>query len=405
MHRLIHGNCLEALADLAPDSIDACVTDPPYGLTFMGKEWDHGLPGEPFWREVGRVLKPGAHLLAFGGTRTFHRLTCAVEDAGFEIRDCLCWLYGSGFPKSFNVQTAIAKAHDPDWKTGDDYPPEATPWQGWGTALKPAWEPIIVARKPLSGTVAANVERYGTGAVNVEGCRVESAETVPGGGGWAAHKRESSEGWDRPYKDGATTTAPHDGRWPANVILDEEAAAMLDEEVGTLTSGANPTRRGSDKFRTAYGDFAGERECVAHRGVDSGGPSRFFYCAKAGRKERNAGLDGEWSLFRQDDGLPERAMHWSSGHQNPGSFQAEGTHKAARNHHPTVKPLALMRWLVRLVTQPGAVVLDPFMGSGSTGCAAALEGFDFVGMEREEEYVEIARRRIAHCSPQTRSSA
>jgi DNA modification methylase len=494
------GDCRDVMRAMTDASVDAVVSDPPYGLAFMGKGWDHAVPGVEFWVEALRVAKPGAHLVAFGGTRTFHRLAVAIEDAGWEVRDCLSWLYGSGFPKSLDV----GKAHDraagalpPEsvrfsvaGRTDQNLPNPATKgynrpapatdlarqWHGWGTALKPghepivlaqkpytpqqllailvpttrelickvatsektgtssfaslqtfgfwstapwllqcldvlsnvasrcttetasalttdlkilksslskithdsttvassptsggessamlaaaisasvqakcerlaattageiaidwradegtapaggefstAWEPIILARKPLTGTVAANVAQHGTGALNVDGCRI-GTEVV----GWQGARGGSV------------------GRWPANVCLDEDAAAMLDE------------------------------------------PSRFFYTAKASRREREAGLDG----------MPERvALKWNSG------GIAERLAETARplsNVHPTVKPIALMRWLCRLVTPPGGLVLDPFTGSGTTGCAAVLEGFRFYGAELDAEYAEIARRRIAY---------
>lgn len=313
--RVIYADCIEAMRAMDEASIDAIVCDPPYELGFMGKAWDSsGVAYQPrTWEAALRVLKPGGHLLAFGGTRTYHRLACAVEDAGFEIRDCIAWLYGSGFPKS----------HNGEWG---------------GTALKPAHEPIVVARKPLVGTVAANVLKHGTGGLNIDGCRIEGPKA--GGSGGAPLKFGGEN--HRPFHD---TAEPREfdtsqGRWPANVVLDPEAAAMLDEQ-------------------------SGERP-----GSDGQGASRFFYCAKASRGERNAGLDG----------FEERA--------------------ALRNVHPTVKPIDLMRWLVRLVTPPGGTVLDPFTGSGTTGCAAVLEGFDFIGIEREGEYVEIARARIRHWNAQ-----
>ena len=376
---LLHGDCLDRLRELPDCSIDACVTDPPYGLSFMGKAWDYDVPGAEVWREVLRVLKPGGHLLAFAGTRTQHRMAVQIEDAGFEIRDMIAWVYGSGFPKSLDVSKAIDKCNgDPNrlhkftawmrttgltarqldeitgtnmgghyltaasqpaiptaalWKlirphcgdvpawvdelvqrieaerevlgqktagiaNPDDHDrhtiggstsvvvditapatPEAQQWAGWGTALKPALEPITVARKPLVGTVAANVLEHGTGAINVDGCRVGTSS----------------------------------GRWPANLIHD-----------------------GSDEPRELLGDAA-----------------RFFYCAKASKADRGEG-----------------------------------------NMHPTVKPTELMRYLCRLVTPPGGVVLDPFMGSGSTGKAAALEGFRFIGIERDPDYLAIAQQRI-----------
>ena len=398
-HIVHHGDCREVMATLDAASVDAVVCDPPYGLSFMGKGWDHGVPGEEFWTEALRVAKPGAHLLAFGGTRTYHRLACAIEDAGWEIRDCVMWVYGSGFPKSHDVSKAIDKAagaerevvgvrpghedfvHRTDAHSGggrregwnrpwqDDADKvalhhmatapatdAARQWSGWGTALKPAWEPIIVARKPLCGTVAENVLTHGTGGLNVDGCRVgtESTLTVRNGNS-GAHGRYGKD--DRVF-----TRENPPGRWPANVMHDGS-----DEVVGLFPqqqSGANPTRRGSQKFRTAYGEFTGNEECVSHRGADSGSAARFFYCAKASKADRSA--------------------------DNP---------------HPTVKPTALMRYLCRLVTPPGGVVLDPFTGSGSTGKAAVLEGFDFVGIEREAEYVEIARARIAAAVPEMEPAA
>ena len=331
-----HGDCLDGMRGLDANSVDAIVCDPPYGLSFMGKDWDHGVPGAAFWAEALRVAKPGAHLLAFGGTRTFHRLACAIEDAGWEIRDCLSWLYGSGFPKSHNG-----------------------PWGG--TALKPAWEPILMARKPLVGTVAANVAAHGTGALNVDGCRLPTTDKLGG-----SHVSSRAQGWDRPWKDdpdalerGRQRWAEADakanalGRWPANVALDEDAAAMLDEQSGERPGGAFPAHRNTSGYSGGLNQGATPH---GFRSMgDTGGASRFFYCAKASRSERGEG-----------------------------------------NNHPTVKPIALMRWLCRLVTPPGGLILDPFTGSGTTGCAAVLEGFRFIGFEREAEYVEIARRRIAH---------
>lgn len=365
MITLTQGECLDVMLDMTMASIDAIVTDPPYGLAFMDKDWDHGVPGEAYWIEAWRLAKPGAHLVGFGGTRTFHRLTCAIEDAGWEIRDCLSWLYGSGFPKS----------HNGSWG---------------GTALKPGWEPIILARKPLSGTVSSNVTEHGTGALNIDGCRIAGPK---GSGVWgSSNKTVDPERTFVASPDAADyRTERHDaGRWPANVVLDEEAAALLDDQSGELTSGANPSKRGNNKFATTYGDFQGQRECTPARGQDTGGASRFFYCAKASRAERERGLDGQ----------DPKAKHWSAGTQSPGTFQSEGTDRTSTNHHPTVKPLSLMRWLCRLITPPGGLILDPFAGSGSTGCAAILEGFRFHGIERKAEYVEIARRRMSACAEQ-----
>ena len=328
------GDCRDVMATLPAESVDAIVCDPPYGLSFMGKGWDHGVPGVDFWVEALRVLKPGGHLIAFGGTRTYHRLAVAIEDAGFEVRDCLMWLYGSGFPKSHNLR-------------GE--------WHGWGTALKPAYEPAILARKPLRGTVADNMAQWGTGGLNIDATRV------------------GDEG----------------GRWPANVILDEEAAASLDEQSGVTRSVRTDRGKGIDgpTFQNVNGTLNGIR---GHS--DSGGASRFFYTAKASRSEREAGLDGvevkqAGSVRGHNKHKPRLA---GDGRVNP-----QITEPQRANHHPTVKPIALMRYMIRMVAPRGAVVLDPFMGSGSTGCAAMVEGMQFIGIDIIPEYVEIARRRLA----------
>lgn len=358
--RVLIGDCRDVLRELAPESVHAVVTDPPYELGFMGKVWDGtGIAfGPDFWRECLRVLKPGGHLLAFGGTRTFHRQMVAIEDAGFKIRDCLVWMYGSGFPKSKNL-------------TGE--------WDGWGTALKPAFEPIVLARKPLSErNIAANVLEHGTGALNIDGCRIGS-EVLP------ARRRRISLIGTFEGADG-NVTPEREGRWPANVVLDEAAAALLDEQSGELVSGANPTRRGSDNLRGVYGDFKGQPECEAPRGVDRGA-SRFFYVAKPDRAERDAGL--------------EHVEHRTRNRVNPGGLEHDPKWApvTVKNHHPTVKPVLLMSWLVRLVCPPGGTVLDPFTGSGTTGMACALEQFDFIGIEQSAEYAEIAEARIKNAAP------
>lgn len=308
-YEIINSDCLKAMQDMPDGCVDAIVTDPPYGLAFMGAKWDsfNGPNGRqttmaafqesmtPIFEEMLRVAKSGAHLLCFGGTRTFHRLACSLEDAGWEIRDCIMWVYGSGFPKSMDVGKKL-----PDW-------------QGWGTCLKPAWEPIIVARKPLDGTVAHNVMTYGTGAINIDGCRVGTETMVnrPAGNKAGGNSLNMSK-YGMP-QDAEPTTAT--GRFPANLVHD------------------------------------GSQEVLELFPNDSG---RFFYCAKASKRDRGEG-----------------------------------------NNHPTVKPNALMRWLVRLVCPQGGTVLDPFMGSGSTGVACIQEGMEFVGIDMDEHYCEIAERRIA----------
>jgi DNA modification methylase len=561
--RIIVGDCREKMAEMEPASVDAIVCDPPYGLEFMGKGWDHGVPGVPFWTEARRVLKPGGHLLAFGGTRTHHRLMVAIEDAGFEIRDCLMWLYGSGFPKSLDVSKAIDKAagaqRDPgtpgpfsarrpasrrvedggdavDWHYGDGNhitapaTEAAREWDGWGTALKPAWEPIVMARKPLSGTVASNVQAFGTGALNIDGCRIEH---TPGSEGkWGTKNAGNTRSVFGSFADEAGlpgSTRSEAGRWPANLALDPEAAAMLDAQSGESKSPNKVTRGGNRQqaFGMArqddvecYGDTGGasrffktvkeDDTCIpandaarhssqqsAHDDsvpsgaataagngqsypepstngtpsesrqsgenatqptryigqkfsqgsllqsesnpdrVSAAGPNeptdtttttgnrspsgssaesatsqsmssseavgdqdfagnRFWYTAKASRAERNKGLDG----------LPERdSMKWSGGSEQmrgvagtypDGSPRPE---QHAKNHHPTVKPLDLMQWLVRLVTPKGGTVLDPFCGSGSTLVAADREGFDAIGIDLDPEYAEIARRRFVGDAP------
>lgn len=340
---ILVGDCREHMATIETASIDAIVTDPPYGLAFMGKAWDHGVPGMPFWRDALRVATPGAYLLAFGGTRTFHRLTCAIEDAGWEVKDCLVWLYGQGFPKHKSL-------------------------------LKPGWEPIVLAKKP------------GAGALNIDGCRIEAhVSTVRGNSadmGYHGGLKASGNGY---------TTGSDLGRWPANVILDERAGELLDAQTGTLSSGKLKGSYKGGGTKGIYGEYG-----YAEKNFDSnaGGASRFFYCAKASRSEREIGMDG----------VAEKPLLWSAGEQSPGTFQSDGTKRAARNNHPTVKPLSLMRWLVRLVTPPGGTVLDPFAGSGTTGMACELEGFPFVGMEISEDYADIADRRIGAAAATARQA-
>ncbi|MCA7889986.1 site-specific DNA-methyltransferase [Burkholderia contaminans] len=426
---LLHGDCRTVLRTLATASVDSIVTDPPYELGFMGKGWDStGVANDvEMWREVLRVLKPGGHLLAFSGTRTYHRMVCAIEDAGFEVRDrtryeCspetkfgplwaslndeqrgallellndqlglgseLAWEYGSGFPKSLNLGDA---------------------WEGWGTALKPAHEPICIARKPLAGTVEANVLRYGVGALNVDACRVPTDEALRAGAGGipcrhdenvprgrageaSVHRRYTNKGGT----DFAMKPGPRGGdlagRWPANVIHDGSpevlrAFAQFGEDKGQV---ARLDRRNSEKMRNTFGVFTGTADADFAPHDTLGSAARFFYCAKATRVDRNEGCEH----------MKRKPLHWSSGHANPGSFQSDGTDKTSQNHHPTVKPTELMAYLCRLVTPPGGLVLDPFMGSGSTGKAAMLEGFRFIGIELELEYLNIARARIEFAARQ-----
>jgi len=408
--QLLVGDCREQLANIPNDSIDAIVTDPPYELGFMGKAWDaSGIAyNVEVWRECLRVLKPGGHLLAFSGSRTYHRMACAIEDAGFEIRDQIMWVYGSGFPKSHDVSKAIDKAAGAErevvaskrnsfgrkpgggagWGEGiegqitsDHIFTITTPateaakqWQGWGTALKPAHEPICMARKPFKGTVAENVLAHGTGAINVDGCRVGTEDVLSFG------SRELGDGIKyskcKPTTEGVQNPQ---GRWPANLIHDGS-----DEVVGLfpVTGPAKANARNTKRQGVAYGKYAGTENIVGHD--DNGGSAaRFFYCAKASKRDRDEGCEGISGRFAP-----------TMGNGIGGKEHDPKTATPKRNHHPTVKPTDLMRYLCRLVTPPGGTVLDPFTGSGSTGKAAMLEGFDFIGIEMSPEYAEIAQARI-----------
>ncbi|QOC56009.1 methyltransferase [Gordonia phage Clown] len=399
---LYHGDCLEVMRELPDGSVDSIVTDPPYGLGFMGREWDSLPPGREWADECLRVLKPGGHLLAFGGTRTWHRLAVAAEDAGFEIRDSIAWLYGSGFPKSLDVSKAIDRAAGAEREVVGPSPfaarkpngsagvssvglsstpgldltapatPEAERWAGWGTALKPAFEPVVVGRKPLAGTVAQNVLEHGTGVLNIDGCRVSTQGEKTARPPLSTNKHE---GWQRPWnadddarrRVSAHREEMHDkrdnlGRWPTNVVLDESQADVLDEQSGDRP-GMKPgvLRRGATTGRSIGGDSAGTAEpqdAVTGYG-DSGGASRFYptfrYEAKAPTSER-PNVDGV--------------------------------------QHPTVKPLDLMRWLVRLVTPPNGVVLEPFAGSGTTAEACVHEHKRCIAIEREADYLPLIVSRL-----------
>jgi site-specific DNA-methyltransferase (adenine-specific) len=399
------------MATLDAASVDAIVSDPPYGLSFMGQGWDHGVPGVEFWVEAMRVAKPGAHLLAFGGTRTYHRLACAIEDAGWEIRDCVMWVYGSGFPKSHDVSKAIDKAAGAEREVigksarhgggivgnGSSYeiPPTvpmltapatdaARQWSGWGTALKPAWEPIIVARKPLVGTVAENVLTHGTGAINVDGCRVGTDGGTAKGN---PPKHESNGIYGHGINGACDILDIGKGRWPANLIHDgsEEVVGLFPK---TKSGGQNATSESQPGYAGGWTRPGGK----GHH--DSGSAARFFYCAKASKADRDEGCEGLPQTIRQS------VSHGDKRHGTlPYTNEPRDMNPRPRgNHHPTVKPTDLMRYLCRLVTPPGGVVLDPFTGSGSTGKAATLEGFRFIGIEREAEYVAIAKARIAAVS-------
>ena len=322
---IICGDCLEEMRKMEDNSVSAIVTNPPYGLSFMGKGWDHAVPDVNYWKEAFRICKPGSFLIAMGGARTFHQLTCAIEDAGFEIRDCISWLYGSGFPKSHN-HFGI---------------------EGYGTALKPAWEPCIVAMKKCDGTFKQNAEKWGQAGINIDACRIPTNEKLSGG--TINGPTSVSEGWDRPWKHDESrkeeliahakekiAKSESLGRWPANVIFNEEAASQLGE------------------------------------------PSRFFYCAKTSSSERNEGLEG---LEGFKCGV--------------GALRDSNRGKIAKNTHPTVKPIKLMEYLIKLVMPPkDGILLDPFAGSGSTILAAHRLGMKAIGIEKQPEYCEIARARL-----------
>lgn len=483
MINLLNGNCLDLMRSMPDNSVDSIVTDPPYGLNFMGKKWDCSVPSVEIWAECLRVLKPGGHLLAFAGTRTQHRMAVNIEDAGFEIRDMIAWVYGSGFPKSLDVSKAI-DAHGgasvawfgpwfrkwreergvtqkqvaalfpsktggltgcvANWELGLNMPtPEqfnlirdtfglpfdsvqeakrevvsqqrgtmlavapgqdneriattldvtapataaARQWQGWGTALKPALEPITVARKPLIGTVAANVLEHGTGALNIDGCRVGEFHNVTPSGVDRRNAALAEAGY-RPstYQMGEKAPNTPPGRWPANLIHDGS-----DEILKNFPSSVSPWIGNANKGAKGGVMFGGSQQSISDKTEyrDAGSAARFFYCAKASKRDREEGLEGfelrQANQIASNDG---GGGGWSKdAEKNPNIPRA--------NVHPTVKPTDLMRYLCRLVTPPKGIVLDPFMGSGSTGKAAVLEGFSFVGMELDADYFKIAQARVS----------
>lgn len=394
---IFNGDCREVLKELDQDFFHAVVTDPPYGLEFMGKGWDKGVPGQEFWKEILRVSRPGAPLLSFGGTRTFHRLTCAIEDSGYEIRDCMMWLYGQGFPKSLDISKALDKTagaereivgtkaglpgysltprgqEDVNTKSNKAYGWSKTPdnpeaecsitapstdlaklWNGYGTALKPAWEPIILAMKPCEGTFAENAAKWGVAGLNIDGSRVEFSskkDDVRIGKDYK-HRAASGLKQNKNNSDGEETSLyKNKGRFPANLILDEESGKVLDEQSGFTTS-PNKVKRWKGGQKGRFHPLNDER--IVSAPGDSGGASRFFYCAKASKKDR-------------------------------GEF----------NNHPTVKPSSLMDYLVNLVKPPkDGIILDPFMGSGSTLLAAKRLGIQAIGIDLNKEYCDIAIKRL-----------
>jgi len=419
---ILHGDCLEQMQSVENDSVDSIVTDPPYGISFMSKKWDYDVPKVEVWEEALRVLKAGSHILVACGTRTQHRMCVNIEDAGFEIRDIVAWVYGSGFPKSHAIGKAVDKLQGnerevvgmqkvqgnlaltsrPGWRksiegsfrtaapAADKYggmkniaefniTKGTSEWEGWGTALKPAMELWTLARKPLSEkTVAENVLKWGTGGINIDECRVESGErdARENNISWGIN-RVGQENNIRGNKAVGTTTQ---GRFPANLIhdgSDEVVSGFPDTKSGSSGKGS------STKVGGMFG--SGNPVTSEFRPADLGSASRFFYCAKASKSERNAGLEG----------FEERKQDLSRKEGNPGGDNPRnrGVNKRA-NHHPTVKPIKLMQYLVRLITPKGGTVLDPYMGSGTTGIACKKEGFEFIGIELDEDYFKIANARI-----------
>ena len=446
MADIITGDCLEVLRGIDSCSIDACVTDPPAGIAFMGKAWDGSKGGRDQWiswlasvmAEVLRVLRPGGHAVVWALPRTSHWTGMALETAGFEVRDCLTHLFGSGFPKSLDVSKAIDKAAGADRQQVGSYtiggnagvsckdkggtygvgvgtaPPidvaitapsteDAKRWDGWGTALKPAAEMWWLCRKPLGGTVAANVLEHGTGALNVDGCRVGHSDPLVTAERTAPrYSGATMNGGKRGGVQSAVASADPAGRWPPNVLLTHDPncgaqcvdacpVRMLDEQSGDRPVGSVPAVTGA---RAVLGGLAGYQSEPRSMG-DSGGASRFFprfrYSPKPSTAEREAGLG---DVARVDPSKVTGRKPGSNGQDNPRSGMRGGER---RNIHPTVKSIDLMRWLCRLITPPGGLVVDPFCGSGTTGMACKIEGFRFVGIEQSAQYADIAGRRIAAC--------
>ncbi len=506
--KLLNGDCLDKLKELEDNSIDSIVTDPPYGLSFMGKKWDYDVPSVEIWQECLRVLKPGGHLLAFAGSRTYHRMAVRIEDAGFEIRDQIMWIYGSGFPKSHNISKQLDKRGGnnnltkevadalkearvsrgiskteadklfcdgttnyqwfegrkdgvrlPDdetfqkicneWNELDKYKTiinsvnrevigkyegdagglggerlgskggditipatnVAKQWEGWGTALKPAHEPIVMARKPIKGTVAENTLQYGVGGLNIDGCRIDNSDMkVPHNANQLQIDKPKHTAGAMTGTIGKIQVHNEGGRFPANIILDEEAGMILDEQSGERGNGWKKNYGATNYNGKQYDSST--NQCVFGGGftgkntyADAGGASRFFYCPKANAKDRDEGITTDAKALRVTKGGARdfNARCGNCGKKFIGSPETicncdnpitDNQVFKRKNNHPTVKPTDLMAYLIRLVTPKAGIVLDPFMGSGSTGKAAIKEGMSFVGIEREKEYFEIAEQRV-----------
>ena len=443
------GDCLEVLKTIPDNSVDSVVTDPPYHLTsivkrfgkedsapaqfgtdgayaraskgFMGKEWDGGDIAfrTDVWEECLRILKPGGHLLAFSHSRTYHRMGVAIEDAGFEIRDQIMWVYGSGFPKSHNIGKAIDKIEGNERDVVGDNPNHRktsgllelgfqdgkesstitkgnSDWEGWGTALKPAHEPIVMARKPLSEkSIAENVLKYGTGGINIDGSRIEMKDKENINFDRPRVRESVNPNWilkqAHDYTDPQYKEYNESGRFPANIIFDEEAGQILDEQSGPTSQGhwAKTKTTGFGEFGNGKSEYKGVGP--KDKNKEKGGASRFFYCPKAAKKDRNEGLD---EFEKKKNGIGSTYAGNQKTSNISGNPDRQTDPKA--NHHPTVKPTDLMRYLINLITPPNGTILDPFMGSGSTGKAAVRCGVNFIGIEKEQEYMNIASARIEH---------
>lgn len=416
--KIINQDCLEAMRLMDDNSIDSIVTDPPYGLSFMGKKWDYDVPSVEVWKECLRILKPGGHLLAFAGTRTQHRMAVRIEDAGFEIRDMIAWVYGSGFPKSLNIGKAVDKLQgneriiidkkpigysglkrnanltDDNWKgikeedTGLEVTKGNSNFEGWGTALKPALEPITVARKPIQGTVADNVLKHGTGGINIDACRIIIDKNDINLRENPTHSKSTF--FKSSYHEITDKLNIQIGRFPANFIHDGS-----DEVVGVFPHAKFKGGGGIRKKEKGVFNLGGDGG-VNTEYKDDGSAARFFYCPKASKSERNFGLN-ELNTNQTTGGGGGIGDYLNDVNSASGKY---GSEKApAKNHHPTVKPIELMRYLCRLVTPLNGMILDPFMGSGTTLLAAYYEGFNCIGIEKDAEYVKIAEARLkAHIS-------